>query len=239
MSVVTRPAASAAGQKRLVAPANPTPASAATRLGLRPHTSTLHVGADEIRQRARPGRGHPQLVTHRLDRHRGRTRRRRRRRPARPVASWRRSARRCRRPGIRPSSSPFDDAEHDRCTDGERAVEVRERERQVGPADVQVGVARPRRPQAGRPERQRGDVAVHAPRSRRGWRGRGRAWRARRRGPRRRGRREQVGQVAAGTAPHVEQRTIRWRRLGELGGAGAVLRWTRARRTSPPAARRC
>src|SRR4051812_37755045 len=36
---VMRPDSVAAGQKRLVAPANPNPASAATTLGLRPHTS--------------------------------------------------------------------------------------------------------------------------------------------------------------------------------------------------------
>ena len=92
-----------------------------------------HPRSHEVGQRARPGRGHPQLVADRLDvvqvepgAHDDVGER-----VAAPVGE----------------EAPFDDvtgdealvvalddAQHDGCADGERAVQVRERERQLGSA---------------------------------------------------------------------------------------------------------
>ena len=70
--------------------------------------------------------------------------------------------------GDEPLFVALDDAQHDGRADRERALQVHERERQVGSGDVQIGVAGPRRPQAGRPEREGHDVGAHAQRRRRG-----------------------------------------------------------------------
>ena len=89
-------------------------------------------GPHEVGQRARPGRGHPQLVAHRLDRLQ--------------VEPGAHDDVGQRVPSPVGEEAPGDgvtgdgalvvavhDAEHDRCLEGERVVQVREREPADGP----------------------------------------------------------------------------------------------------------